>query len=230
MPPPFRRRTTKKEPRRSPRSAVVRCRGLERGPCRQLSRAGAGRRRCPRDQRRDPRWSRRGHRDAVRASGEADALGYETQARLLWQQARAGYPDDVWVYVQAGIGYGDIGDHAGALEWLTTGLELAQRTGGPESALEQLRRCARPACPRSGARPTKFSSERPRANRGTQVSDKRSALDALSAAEKAAVLDELLAARPAGQPPMPRFGTPRGTSLPPASATTVSYGRQAWRA
>ena len=40
---------------------------------------------------------------------------------------------------KAGIGYGDIGDHAGALEWLTTGLELAVRTGDPESALEQLR-------------------------------------------------------------------------------------------
>ena len=35
--------------------------------------------------------------------------GHEPQARPLWQQARAGYPDDVWVYVQAGIGYGDIG-------------------------------------------------------------------------------------------------------------------------
>ena len=65
--------------------------------------------------------------------------GHEPQARLLWQQARAGYPDDVWVYVQAGIGYGGIGDHAGALEWLTTGLELALRTGDPESALDQLR-------------------------------------------------------------------------------------------
>jgi tetratricopeptide (TPR) repeat protein len=65
--------------------------------------------------------------------------GYEPQARLLWQQARADYPDDVWIYVQAGIGYGDIGDHATALEWLTTGLELALRTGDPESALEQLR-------------------------------------------------------------------------------------------
>ena len=65
--------------------------------------------------------------------------GYEPQARLLWQQARADYPDDVWIYVQAGIGYGDIGDHAGALEWLTAGLELALRTGDPESALEQLR-------------------------------------------------------------------------------------------
>ena len=39
----------------------------------------------------------------------------------------------------AGIGYGDIGGHAAALEWLTTGLELALRTGDPESALEQLR-------------------------------------------------------------------------------------------
>lgn len=65
--------------------------------------------------------------------------GHEPQARLLWQQARAGYPDDVWIYVQAGIGYGDIGDHAGALEWLTAGLELALRTGDPESALDQLR-------------------------------------------------------------------------------------------
>ena len=36
----------------------------------------------------------------------------------------------------AGIGYGD---HAGTLEWLTTGLGLALRTGEPESALEQLR-------------------------------------------------------------------------------------------
>ena len=27
--------------------------------------------------------------------------------------------------MQAGIGYGDIGDHAEALKWLTTGLELA---------------------------------------------------------------------------------------------------------
>lgn len=64
--------------------------------------------------------------------------GHE-QARPLWQQARADYSDDVWVYVQAGIEYGDLGDHAEALEWLTTGLELALRTGDPEGALEQLR-------------------------------------------------------------------------------------------
>ena len=35
--------------------------------------------------------------------------GYEPQARLLWQQARADYPTTFWIYVQAGIGYGDIG-------------------------------------------------------------------------------------------------------------------------
>ena len=65
--------------------------------------------------------------------------GHEPQARPLWQQARAEYPDDVWVYVQAGIEYGDLGDHAEALEWLTTGLELALRTGVLEGAVEQLR-------------------------------------------------------------------------------------------
>ena len=65
--------------------------------------------------------------------------GHEPQARLLWQQARAGDPTTFWVYVQAGIGYADIGDHAGALAWLTTGLELALRTGDPEPALEHLR-------------------------------------------------------------------------------------------
>jgi hypothetical protein len=64
--------------------------------------------------------------------------GHEPQARLLWQQARADYRDDVWVYVQAGIEYGDLGDHAEALEWLTTGVELALRAGDPEGVLEQL--------------------------------------------------------------------------------------------
>jgi tetratricopeptide (TPR) repeat protein len=96
--------------------------------------------------------------DAVRTIGEATRRGYaegaemlcglaeklmrsghEPQARPLWQQARADYPDDVWIYVQAGIEYSDIGDHAEALQWLSTGLELALRTGDPESALGQLR-------------------------------------------------------------------------------------------
>ena len=85
--------------------------------------------------------------------------GYEPQARLLWQQARAGYPGDVWIYVQAGIGYGDIGDHARALEWLTTGLELALRTGDPESAVEQLRPL-RASCLSALGRPSDEIQER----------------------------------------------------------------------
>jgi tetratricopeptide (TPR) repeat protein len=96
--------------------------------------------------------------DAVRTIGKATRCGYaegaemlcelaeklmrsghEPQARSLWQQARAGYPDDVWIYVQAGIEYCDLGGYDEALDWLTAGLELALRTGDPESALERLR-------------------------------------------------------------------------------------------
>jgi tetratricopeptide (TPR) repeat protein len=64
--------------------------------------------------------------------------GHEPKARVLWETARADFPDDIWTYVVAGIEYGDIGDHAIALSWLTPGTELALRTGDPESALEQL--------------------------------------------------------------------------------------------
>ena len=114
--------------------------------------------------------TRSGHAEGAEMLCElADKLvfsGHEPQARLLWQQARAGYPDDVWVYVQAGIGYGDIGAHAEALEWLTTGLKLALRTGDPESALGQLRPLRASCLPRSGVHPAKFRSGRPRANRG----------------------------------------------------------------
>jgi tetratricopeptide (TPR) repeat protein len=64
--------------------------------------------------------------------------GHEPQAKGLWSEALATFPDDVWIYVQAGIEYSDLGDHATALAWLTPGVELALRTGDPESALEQL--------------------------------------------------------------------------------------------
>ena len=68
------------------------------------------------------------------------ALGRVDDAvRAISDATRSGYPDDVWIYVQAGTGCSDVGDHAEALEWLTTGLELALRTGDPESALDQLR-------------------------------------------------------------------------------------------
>jgi hypothetical protein len=97
--------------------------------------------------------------DAVRMISDATRSGHAEGDEILCEPAeklmRSGYeplpgqapvavgsrrlPDDVRIHVHAGIGYGDIGDHAGAREWLTTGLELALRTGAPESALEQLR-------------------------------------------------------------------------------------------
>jgi tetratricopeptide (TPR) repeat protein len=64
--------------------------------------------------------------------------GHEPQARHLWRQARTDFPEDVWIYVRAGIEYEDIGDHGTAMTWLTAGMDLAVRTGDPESALEQL--------------------------------------------------------------------------------------------
>ena len=140
MPPPFRRRTTKKEPQRSARSAVTLDERIEEIMDRVQK---AGHNQVERVERvaaleedltlarahEGETWSDAGARtedladsylalgridDAVRAvsdatrSGHAGGAempcelaeklmrsGYEPQARLLWQQARAGYPDDV---------------------------------------------------------------------------------------------------------------------------------------
>ena len=181
MPPPFGRRTTKKEPRRSPRPGAALEERIEeimdrvhRAGDNQVERIAALEEYLTLARAHEGEtwfdagaWSedladsylalgrvddavrtisdatRSGHAEGAEMLCElAEKLmrsGHEPQARPLWQQARADYPDDVWIYVQAGIGYGDMGDHAAALEWLTTGLELALRTGDPESALEQLR-------------------------------------------------------------------------------------------
>ncbi len=180
MPPPFGRRMTKKEPRRSPRPAALQERieeimdRVQKASDNRVGRVAALEEYLTLARAHEGEtWFDAGAwsedladsylalgrvDDAVRTISDATRSGYaegaemlcelaeklmrsghEPQARLLWQQARAGYPDDAWIYVQAGIGYGGIGDHAGALEWLTTGLELALRTGDPESALEQLR-------------------------------------------------------------------------------------------
>jgi len=84
----------------------------------------------------------RGHgEDAVMLCELAEKLmrsGHEPTAHTVWERARAEYGHDVWIYVQAGIEYGEIGDHDTALAWLTPGMDLAVRTGDPESALEQL--------------------------------------------------------------------------------------------
>ena len=181
MPPPFRRRTTKKEPPRSPRSAVTLDERIEeimdwvqKAGHNQVERVAALEEDLTLARAHEGEtwfdagaWSEEladsylalGRvDDAVATIANATGWGYaegaemlyelaeklmrsghEPQARSLWQHARSGYPDDVWIYVQAGIEYSDMGGYAEALDWLTAGLELALRTGDPELALEQLR-------------------------------------------------------------------------------------------
>lgn len=61
------------------------------------------------------------------------------EAAAIWDAVAADTPDDVWVYNNAGLEYGAIGEHELALDWLTRALELAVRTGDPERLLGQLR-------------------------------------------------------------------------------------------
>ena len=95
------------------------------------------------DQQHDPPWLRRGHRDAVRASGEADALGARAPGQAPVAAGSRRLPRRP---LDLCAGWHRVRRHRRprrALEWLTTGLELALRTGDPEPALEQL---ARRAC------------------------------------------------------------------------------------
>ena len=85
--------------------------------------------------------------------------GHEPRQGPCGSRLASATPTTFWIYVQAGIGYGDIGDHAEALEWLTTGLELALRTGDPKSALDQLRP-SRASCLSALGRPSGEIQER----------------------------------------------------------------------
>jgi tetratricopeptide (TPR) repeat protein len=95
--------------------------------------------------------------DALAAMREAIAAGYggkpdpecriaeilmsggrEAEARPIWDSMAEKYPDDVWVFNNAGLEYGALGDHETALEWLTHALEIALRTGDPERLTDQL--------------------------------------------------------------------------------------------
>jgi tetratricopeptide (TPR) repeat protein len=66
--------------------------------------------------------------------------GRVSEAAPIWSEALQEFPDDVWVFNNAGLEYGAIGEHEVALDWLTRGLELALRTGDPERLVPQLRR------------------------------------------------------------------------------------------
>ncbi len=65
--------------------------------------------------------------------------GRLAEAAAIWDAVAADTPDDVWVYNNAGLEYGAIGEHDLALSWLSRALELAVRTGDPERLLGQLR-------------------------------------------------------------------------------------------
>ncbi len=61
------------------------------------------------------------------------------EAAAIWDAVARETPEDVWVYNNAGLEYGAVGEHEAALSWLTQALELAVRTGDPERLLGQLR-------------------------------------------------------------------------------------------
>jgi tetratricopeptide (TPR) repeat protein len=65
--------------------------------------------------------------------------GRVTEAAVIWERVARETPDDVWVFNNAGLEYGALGDHEAALPWLTSGLELAVGTGDPERLVGQLR-------------------------------------------------------------------------------------------
>ena len=64
--------------------------------------------------------------------------GRAEPAHALYAQVHAEFPDDVWLYNNAGLEYGAAGDHVRALAWLTPGLELALDSGDPERLVGQL--------------------------------------------------------------------------------------------
>jgi len=61
------------------------------------------------------------------------------EAAVIWDAVARDTPEDVWLYNNAGLEYGAIGEHEAALSWLTRALQLAVRTGDPERLLGQLR-------------------------------------------------------------------------------------------
>jgi tetratricopeptide (TPR) repeat protein len=63
-----------------------------------------------------------------------------SEAAPIWSEVLQEFPEDIWVFNNAGLEYGAIGEHGVALDWLTRGLELALRTGDPEHLVPQLRR------------------------------------------------------------------------------------------
>ena len=87
--------------------------------------------------------------------------GRVAEAAEIWDAVAADTPDDVWVYNNAGLEYGAIGEHELALPWLTRALELAVRTGDPERLLGQLRDLRAASLAALGREPDELQSATP---------------------------------------------------------------------
>ncbi|HET7387805.1 MAG TPA: hypothetical protein VFJ19_14195, partial [Nocardioidaceae bacterium] len=83
------------------------------------------------------------------------------EAAAIWDAVAADTPDDVWVYNNAGLEYGAIGEHELALDWLTRALELAVRTGDPERLLGQLRDLRAASLAKLGFEPDELQNATP---------------------------------------------------------------------
>lgn len=83
------------------------------------------------------------------------------EAATIWDAVAADTPDDVWVYNNAGLEYGAIGEHELALPWLTRALELAVRSGDPERLLSQLRDLRAESLANLGHEPDELQSATP---------------------------------------------------------------------
>ncbi|SNR59612.1 SEC-C domain-containing protein [Blastococcus mobilis] len=84
------------------------------------------------------------------------------EAATIWDEVARDTPDDVWLYNNAGLEYGAMGEHEVALGWLTKGLELAVRTGDPERLVGQLRDLRAESLAALGREPDGLQTAEPR--------------------------------------------------------------------
>lgn len=94
-------------------------------------------------------WTAIEHGLSTRPDPRADIADWHLQAGRrgeadrLFGRLRGEFPDDTWLYANAGLSYLEVEDHSTAMRWLTAGLQLAMEQGDPDrivDRLDQLRR------------------------------------------------------------------------------------------
>lgn len=98
------------------------------------------------------------------------------EAAAIWNEVARDTPDDVWLYNNAGLEYGAIGEHELALGWLTKGLELAVRTGDAERLVGQLRDLRADSLAALGRQPDRLQTADPRPAARTRTRTPRPSL------------------------------------------------------